>query len=53
MLNGWVKLSRSIRGHWVWNNPRWLQWWLDLLLLAAWEDTVVRKRRRWVPVRCG
>ncbi len=53
MLTGWVKLSRSIRGHWVWNNPRWLQWWLDLLLSAAWEDTVVRKRRRWVPVRRG
>lgn len=53
MMNGWIKLSRGIRAHWVWNNPRWLQWWLDLLLLAAWEDTVVRKRRRWVPVRRG
>lgn len=52
-VNGWIKLSRGIRQNWVWNNPNWLKWWLDLLLLAAWEDTVIRKRRRRVLVRRG
>lgn len=52
-MNGWIKLSRGIRQNWVWNNPDWLKWWIDLLLLAAWEDTVVRKRRRKVLVKRG
>lgn len=52
-MNGWIKLHRGIRASWVWNNPKWLKWWLDLLLLAAWEDTLVRKRRRYVRLHRG
>ena len=35
---GWITISRSIRSHWLWQNPRHLQWWLDLLMEAEWED---------------
>jgi len=52
-MNGWIKLSRGIQQNWVWNNPNWLKWWLDLLLLAAWEDTEIRKRRQRVQVKRG
>ncbi|MHC5215229.1 DnaD domain protein [Enterococcus sp. LJL128] len=31
---GWIKLYRSIQDHWVWDNPVYLKWWLDLLLMA-------------------
>lgn len=31
---GWIKLYRSIQDHWIWDNPVYLKWWLDLLLMA-------------------
>ncbi len=34
---GWIKLSRKIRGHWLWERPTYLKWWLDLLMLAEWQ----------------
>jgi hypothetical protein len=30
--NGWIKLFRSIRMHWIWEDPVKLKWWLDILL---------------------
>jgi hypothetical protein len=30
--NGWIKLFRSIRSHWIWDDPVKLKWWLDILL---------------------
>lgn len=31
---GWIKLYRSIRSNWLWDdgNERYLKWWLDILL---------------------
>ena len=37
-MAGWIKISRDIVNHWVWANESWRAWWLDLLMLAAWED---------------
>ncbi|MBO0456317.1 DnaD domain protein [Enterococcus hulanensis] len=31
---GWIKIYRSIQDHWIWDNPVYLKWWLDLLLMA-------------------
>ena len=39
MKNGWIKISRRISDHWLWDDAERLQWWLDLLLMAAWQDT--------------
>lgn len=33
-MAGWVKLYRSIQDHWIWDNPVYLKWWLDLILMA-------------------
>lgn len=38
MENGWIKLSRSITRHWLWHDAERLRWWLDLLMMAQWED---------------
>ena len=35
--NGWISISRDIRNHWVWRNPRHLRYWLDIILQAQWE----------------
>ena len=38
--NGWIKLSRSMINHWLWNETPFSegQAWIDLLLLANYED---------------
>lgn len=38
MKNGWIKISRNITSHWLWQDAERLKWWLDLLFMAAWED---------------
>ena len=31
---GWIKLNRSIQGHWIWSDAEYLKAWLDLIFLA-------------------
>lgn len=35
---GWIKISKALPNHWLWQDAERLQWWLDLLMLANWED---------------
>lgn len=35
---GWIKLYRSIQDHWIWENPIYLKWWLDLIFMANHKD---------------
>lgn len=37
-MAGWLKISRDIVNHWIWQDAEKLKWWLDLLFLATWED---------------
>lgn len=37
-MAGWIKISREIANHWLWQDAERLKWWLDLLFLAAYED---------------
>ncbi len=37
-MAGWIKISREIANHWIWQDAERLKWWLDLLFLATWED---------------
>ncbi|MCC8037308.1 MAG: hypothetical protein LIP02_04120 [Bacteroidales bacterium] len=36
--DGWIKISRKIKGHWIYTRPCYLRWWFDLLEEVAWED---------------
>ena len=38
-MGGWIKIYQTIREHWIWERPRYLKWWLDLLMLAEWKDS--------------
>ena len=42
MEEGWIKISRSIVRHWLWLDAQRLQWWIDLIMMANWED------REWI-----
>lgn len=41
MSEGWIKISRRLQEHWLWQDAELLKWWLDLLLLASYEDKKV------------
>ncbi|HDM9031024.1 TPA: DnaD domain-containing protein [Listeria monocytogenes] len=38
MSSGWIKIYRSLQEHWIWENEKYLKWWLDLVLLANHQD---------------
>ncbi|MEE0106678.1 MAG: hypothetical protein UEY91_07795 [Lachnospiraceae bacterium] len=41
-MNGnWIKISRGIRDSWVWDEPRYLKWWIDILMLASYKNKKV------------
>ena len=31
-MEGWIKLSRTIKDHWIWKDPVKLKWWIDILI---------------------
>lgn len=35
---GWIKIDRGIQEHWLWQNSEYLKAWLDLIMLANYED---------------
>ena len=37
-MNGWIKLHKRIRKHWVWEHPDFLLAWIDMLMMANWKD---------------
>lgn len=37
-MEGWIKIHRNIVNHWIFKKAIWMAWWLDLLLMAAWEE---------------
>lgn len=38
MADGWIRLDRSIQKHWIWQDAETAKAWIDLLLLANYED---------------
>lgn len=38
MSDGWIKIDRGIKNHWLWQNAEYLKAWLDLIMLANYED---------------
>lgn len=41
MSGNWIKISRDIRENWVWDEPRYLKWWLDILMMASYKNKKV------------
>lgn len=40
MAEGWIKLNRSLQDHWLWKDEPYdkARAWIDLIMLANWED---------------
>lgn len=39
--NGYIKLQRKIRDHWIWSNDHYLKAWIDLIMMMNYEDTKI------------
>lgn len=40
-MDGWIKISRSITEHWIFTNPLFFKWWIDMLLMANIKENEV------------
>lgn len=50
---GWIKLYRSIQDHWIWENPIYLKWWLDLIFMANHQDKKILFDGKLITVQVG
>ena len=37
-MTGWVSIHKQIRNHWIWEDPRYLQAWMDMLMMANYNE---------------
>lgn len=37
-MGGWIKIHRDIAEHWIFQDECKFKWWIDLLLMASFED---------------
>lgn len=40
-MEGWIRLHRNIKDHWIWKSDNRLKWWLDILLSVNHSDSKV------------
>lgn len=52
-MEGWIKLHKKIVKHWLWADANRLKWWIDLLIMAAYEDTEIMVDGRLVKLKRG
>lgn len=52
-MKGYIFLYRDIEDHWIFNEPRRFQWWLQLLFMAAWEPKTVAFGNETVTLKRG
>lgn len=52
-MDGWIKISRSIVEHWVFNNSQHFKWWIDMLVMANYADGEVVVGTRQVKLKRG
>ncbi len=50
---GWIKISRELPKHWIWQDADRLKWWLDLILMAAWDDSKQLVGSRLIEIKRG
>lgn len=40
-ISGYIKIFRSVKNHWLWQDEKKMFWWLDILLSANYSDQKV------------
>lgn len=52
-MAGWIKIHRDIQQHWIAQDMEKFGWWIDLLLLASYEDNKTFMGNRIAEVKRG
>lgn len=52
-MGGWIKIHRDIATHWIFQDECKFKWWIDLLLMASYEDNKQLVGDRLVEVKRG
>lgn len=50
---GWIKIHRDIVNHWIYQDAVKFQWWIDMILLASYEDNRTLVGSRLVSLKRG
>ena len=50
---GYIKIYRSIRDNWVWQDKVYGYCWIDLILLASWSDVEVLSNKKIIKLKRG
>lgn len=53
MSGNWIKINRGIRESWIWDDPRYLKWWIDILMMAAYKDKKILVGNELVEIERG
>ena len=53
MVDGWIKLSRDITKHWIFQNTEYFKWWFELIAMAAWRDHKVMHDTHLITLKRG
>lgn len=52
-MAGWISLPRDIVYEWIWEDPVRSQRWLELVMMASWEDTPYLSKNRLIQLKRG
>ena len=52
-MAGWIKIHREIQQHWIAQDMEKFGWWVDMLLLASYEDNATLLGRHLLEVKRG
>lgn len=50
---GYIRIYRSIREHWIWQDATKLKWWLDILMLANYKPGKMLQGNNLVEIKRG
>ena len=52
-MAGWIKISREIEDHWLWQDADRMRWWIDMLFMASFEDKKVIEDTHLITIKKG
>lgn len=52
-MEGWIKVHRKIKDHWLWGSDHRLKWWLDILLTVNHSDSKVLIKGKLIECKRG
>jgi len=52
-MRGWISLQKQIRNHWLWDDPKYLKAWLDMLMMANYSEVKKPYKDQIVTIKRG